>query len=1761
MGAALLRVVTRNGTHNTSGFGDVALTALQQAVPLAMSRPDLFQACLPPLLSLLFVTDVDRQSPTCLDALTRILKDAHTHPLFANAHKSGPNLPRFIGQVVTTLATNLTAHQEYVPQFISLLTHKHSNNTLTRNDGAALDQARATYISILVLVSLLQQSKDSSVTKALVDGLLSYTESHTHTGASSSVGVWSDVPSAIAGLSQIADLSSSSSDRHRAHTTLLSFILQSIATHLPTPAQITPRHPIPIRAFSALNISSSQHQPDHPPDGWATLVSYMRRIFAALDPANAESFSSVIRVLCSHYLMDHNTLFRFFSDVYMDARASERQQLRALDLTRSLLLSGSRPSSVPLGVLQSLVASLLVPLGSSSHVRASALACMQMLLEVLNKVAATKQKAKDPSGFFERSVFGPVDVSLLTRLVRGLLNEKEELLAEAAYLRQVCSHVIGEGDAKAEEWLVRCGLSYDLDEQRLMVMHALKGVVSASKLTLTSPLLHTLLQQYAAGDALPPATMAVFDILLSQFTSQSAPHINSDTKLFKLYLEALSTSTSSRASSSVSPSSIIPAVTVLSGLTPVFFAGLTAEKQSAVLQRLAQLLGDPDSAVRFAAREAFSNVATNATILGHFLSSLSTATKSIDSRDWTTLNVVLELVQADIIETLDKSYILITPIFHLLKEMIDPDAIVPDDDESEDETPSSTMDTDATGPTEETAEEYAKQLCLGCLTGITDGVANNKTVPRKPLKALYSIDTIVSIFRTTSSSQTHNQCLLLLASLSRVFPDLVMTAIIPVFSSLSKSRRLGRDDQYSFHVLQKAIGDIVPPLVDTGSYENVLALIRIFVGALKHIPVPRRLPLFSALATTLSYKHLHTVLMSLMVKFVADDMIGRAMTPASNTSEEDEATHRVMFMREKERQKEKNRIHVDRSESLGFLGHTLCSHFSPAEITAALVHIARFAAELSLPDVGSVQGEDTIGFYFDSSLWSPRFVRLLRKTLLNFLARQISSKEFLGKLLNKEDAQNEAGVQHNYLLMFENLLEAVRALNDQLERLKRSKGQADSTHTSIITKNAQSGKYEARKGDWTPPSKGQSGRRRERHLDLAITLSYTVMDRINEHLTTSGFLQTVRRLLTHSDAYIRRRALQILNDRIEEEARVRGRGRRKGKGIPDEEVVMYIALGHNLATMIQGNETSLPLKEKTKKKGKRSTQDDTPEAQEEAARRADDVDVNQQTALLSLEILARNFASSHPASFSEHIPALMHAMSSPSVQVVASSLISLATFCAELGPHVLPYLPSFFPRLLDILNDVFISNQSATSDARSLLQVSSLSSLEVIVSHVAGFLHPYLVRILGIVTHPTIIASSNTQVTSHAHTLLTLITRKVEVRLLLEPIFASFDEVTSDLSMEDGRHKSMTALIDMVGVMCKNMSPKEMPSHYKAIFKFFLKAFEICSVESVMTSGLGVDTSTINAFMVLVFGISEPSFKPMFLKIFDWALGQQRGERLVGEQSRATVELSSTSTLYRTAFFFQLVESLAGQLKSIFVSYFGYILDDCIVYLHELAQQPPPLPVSANKKRKTPETSETYLHSSAGRGRRLLLQHILGALEKCFRFDADGFIDNAKFDRLLGPLVAQLDNPMMLASAKDVQPPSKTKSKSKARGEVSTYRSFITEYVVPCLTQLAVDVHTPTLWKPLNYQIMLKARSSNSHVRVSAVLAVQGLHERLGDELIELTDETLPFISELMEDGNAEARVERTVRIERSMWCRASPSTLLMFTHPLYGSLSTTKLC
>ncbi|KAI9818592.1 MAG: snoRNA-binding rRNA-processing protein utp10 [Thelocarpon impressellum] len=169
---------------------------------------------------------------------------------------------------------------------------------------------------------------------------------------------------------------------------------------------------------------------------------------------------------------------------------------------------------------------------------------------------------------------------------------------------------------------------------------------------------------------------------------------------------------------------------------------------------------------------------------------------------------------------------------------------------------------------------YLHGLLLDSLLKIIDGYKDSEdlTLDRAAIRA----DLLVDSIRSTGNPQVQIAALLLVASLADVAPDLVLHSVMPIFTFMGPTV-LRQDDEFSVHVINQAIKQVIPPLVGSLRKQNqdpvagTAELLLSFVAAYEHIPSHRRLELFTSLVRTLGEQDFLFALLAMLADRYAND--------------------------------------------------------------------------------------------------------------------------------------------------------------------------------------------------------------------------------------------------------------------------------------------------------------------------------------------------------------------------------------------------------------------------------------------------------------------------------------------------------------------------------------------------------------------------------------------------------------------------------------------------------------------------------------------------------------------------------------------------------------------------------------------------------------------------------------------------------------------------------------------------------------------------
>ncbi|KAI0226302.1 snoRNA-binding rRNA-processing protein utp10 [Massospora cicadina] len=521
---------------------------------------------------------------------------------------------------------------------------------------------------------------------------------------------------------------------------------------------------------------------------------------------------------------------------------------------------------------------------------------------------------------------------------------------------------------------------------------------------------------------------------------------------------------------------------------------------------------------------------------------------------------------------------------------------------------------------------------------------------------------------------------------------------------------------------------------------------------------------------------------------------------------------------------------------------------------------------------------------------------------------------------------------------------------------------------------------------------------------------YDVLDNVINLLSLPCFTAFLSKLLGHARSTIRYRSMQLLEAKLEA----------YHSQLSEIEVQLFMALVPTLARLAT--------------------------APAEAA-------VNRQSALNCLGIYVQCFSHHHrtteASSFTTHVvPVLLgeHGLASPSWPIFASNCHVASFLCQELSLSLVACIPDLMPLLLSQMEKSFFIDSDAL--ANSVWQ-SEFVLLESIFTKLAKFTSPYLPRIVTqLIAFKGKLAERPADLTLSAriNSMLDLLHRHLEPRILLPILFKLYSPIAPT-----GRTAAQ-AFFDLLSNVIVSLTQEDVAKLYILLFKFYLECLDfrhfhksyrqpdVDAVEDVM----------LQSFLLLAMKLRDDMFKPIFLKLIEWATQDLRGTPHGND---------------RLIVFYRLVDLALHKLKHVFAPYFIYTLDHCIAAL-----------------------------GAYGKGSAVdpLWGHLLSSLARSMQYDTEGVWTLEAFNKLLPPLIQQIDVVEDLAVA-----------------EAS---------LVPCFGWLCLAVASESAWKALNHRVALKTRGAGAVARCVALKVLRAFYLRQKDGFLPLLPETIPFLAEVLED-------------------------------------------
>ncbi|OCT77815.1 HEAT repeat-containing protein 1 isoform X1 [Xenopus laevis] len=466
--------------------------------------------------------------------------------------------------------------------------------------------------------------------------------------------------------------------------------------------------------------------------------------------------------------------------------------------------------------------------------------------------------------------------------------------------------------------------------------------------------------------------------------------------------------------------------------------------------------------------------------------------------------------------------------------------------------------------------------------------------------------------------------------------------------------------------------------------------------------------------------------------------------------------------------------------------------------------------------------------------------------------------------------------------------------------------------------------------------------------------------------------------------------------------------------------------------------------------------------------------INRQTALYSLKLLCKCFGPERQQVFVPVLNAAVDLVSADEPEeknVLGSALLCIAEITSTIKALAIPQLPRLMPALLSTLKH---KKELLTSEIHLL---STVTALQKVVETLPHFLSPYLQESVLQVTHLDKIAikvGPTSQLSARVTVLKSTLSTKLAARVLLPAITKCYSLVV------ESQQNCLGSLMDILKEHIAIMEKQELSSHQSELTAFFLKALDFRTehsekdLEQVGTN----EGHIINCLLVMVMKLSEVTFRPLFFKLFDWAK-------------------TDDSSKDRLLTFCRLADCIADKLKGLFTLFAGHLVKPFAEIL---------IQTNTIKTDKPFFDSENNTEKSC-----LLLDFVIHCLHKIFLYDNQHFLSKERTEALMMPLVDQLENLL---------------------GGDEKFHARVSESLIPCIAQFSVAMADDSLWKPLNYQILLKMRHSSPKVRFAALLALIDLVEKLKENYMVLLPESISFLAELMEDEceEVEQQCQKTIK-------------------------------
>lgn len=419
------------------------------------------------------------------------------------------------------------------------------------------------------------------------------------------------------------------------------------------------------------------------------------------------------------------------------------------------------------------------------------------------------------------------------------------------------------------------------------------------------------------------------------------------------------------------------------------------------------------------------------------------------------------------------------------------------------------------------------------------------------------------------------------------------------------------------------------------------------------------------------------------------------------------------------------------------------------------------------------------------------------------------------------------------------------------------------------------------------------------------------------------------------------------------------------------------------------------------------------------------------------------------------------------------SLVCLTSMTSCLGGRIVPVLPKTVPFALDQLR------ASIQEDAaHEMLHNAVFAFLDELVGTVPSFMASYLLKLL-----PLVYGSAGSYefdgetATGVRKDLLTSVATSMDAKTVMSALLKTWSDAVKQGTM------AVDEVLSTVEKIIDGATKSTVQKMHSSLLQFLLLAFDIRRTSNFGDEDIEhLEERTLKVALQMVYKLNDTIFKPMFLRILEWAAEDLRESDPEGRNKRLTV-------------FWDLLTMLCDNLKSLVTEYYGYVLENAVEVITK--------GVENQDLWEAVLKSLTIGFSTDERG----ISHPYHILTATNHPILDFWQSPTHFDKIASPLLSSL---------------------SAATAKLTT----------PAIVELANAAQSEDHFKFINTQVLQHMRSDDGGVRLAAVETMTELYAKMGEEWLPLLPESVPFIAELMEDDeeDVERAVQRLiVKVEESL--------------------------